>query len=811
MRFDGIYIGRVVGNNDPEKLGRTQVRVPQVYGPPGDEGVSDSDIPWAIPSGFPNGSTRSSGGFAWVPEIGDQVVVQFLDGDPEMPVYTYAMATREHAKAMPTIRYLPSGAPVNEKRRAAYGHEEITTPNRVQNKTTGGVGYALVDGPDRESPDVSANGTPPNTLPNGNTLSTINTISIWGWEMNRLKNANGSRYPNIVIDKSDNQEFALGGISHPPVFIPETGAIDSYGTLGASLNPGSSAEFLSRKFPGEYFPTSYSDYVRYLSSSSRSERARLLNRYRNLRVRVNVVDAAGSTRTSAAFPIVDIGPKDGLENRVDLTLGAWLTIAKPSEITGDKVLWGDDREANKNYKVSAEIYYGDPKPDTDPAVRYTAPERENHVKTGTGERSEISLTAGENADLTITGKPSRDELVKAHKAVAENPNLTDFQKQKFSEMLEAQMQDGPQGSTGDAGDAGTAGSVQSSGGDDDSAAQTKAVLFTNKSSMSLFDKRGTALSQTFKSKMEYAPHHWLLGQRVEFQAAMADNALDAVDDITNTYHGNVFDEAMSEEGFLGFTAAMRMKLWAKGVVEMVSNRQLGLASRSLDIEARVAATVSTPAYTLQGYTRGGLLRVDSVSAEEGAAPTGAESYVATGNMYVAAMRQRFRDAWTVDGMALAARFNLKTHHTKASQTITREAANAIADAATSAWSASAKAVTIGRAATEGGAVEAATVEVTSTESIGTSTKAMTVAASTTMGITVGTVLTVGANSITVTGADSFTCVVGGTTLAVSGAGVSITGNVTVTGDVVANGVSLLTHLHGGVDSGTDVTKPPIPA
>ena len=311
--------------------------------------------------------------------------------------------------------------------------------------------------------------------------------------------------------------------------------------------------------------------------------------------------------------------------------------------------------------------------------------------------------------------------------------------------------------------------------------------------------------------MEYAPHHWLLGQRVELQAAMADNTLDAADDIADTYHGNVFDEAMSEDGFFGVTAAMRMKMWAKGVLEMVSNRQLGLASRSLDIEARVAATMSTPAYTLQGYARGGLLRIDSVSAEEGAAPTGAESYVATGNMYVAAMRQRFRDTWTVDGIALAARFNLKTHHTKASQTITREAANAIADAATSAWSASAKAVTIGRATTEGGAVEAATVEVTSTESIGTSTKAMTVAASTTMGITVGTVLTVGANSITVTGADSFTCVVGGTTLAVSGAGVSITGNVTVTGDVVANGVSLLTHLHGGVDSGSDTTMPPIPA
>jgi hypothetical protein len=40
------------------------------------------------------------------------------------------------------------------------------------------------------------------------------------------------------------------------------------------------------------------------------------------------------------------------------------------------------------------------------------------------------------------------------------------------------------------------------------------------------------------------------------------------------------------------------------------------------------------------------------------------------------------------------------------------------------------------------------------------------------------------------------------------AGININGNVTVSGDVVASGISLVNHVHGGVESGGSTTSTP---
>ncbi len=90
----GIYAGTVQDNGDPLKMGRLRCRVPAIYGTvTGNEAdgssISDTDLPWALPIGLPAGGTNDSGMVGWLPDVGDHVYVQFLDGEPEKPLWTW--------------------------------------------------------------------------------------------------------------------------------------------------------------------------------------------------------------------------------------------------------------------------------------------------------------------------------------------------------------------------------------------------------------------------------------------------------------------------------------------------------------------------------------------------------------------------------------------------------------------------------------------------------------------------------------------------------------------------------------------------
>ena len=93
--FPGIYSGRVVDNDDPNKVGRVSVAVPAVYGD------ASSIAPWARPC-FPFG-------FFYTPEVGDNVWVLFEGGDPNYPVwmgvwYADGKAPQEASKTSRVIR-----------------------------------------------------------------------------------------------------------------------------------------------------------------------------------------------------------------------------------------------------------------------------------------------------------------------------------------------------------------------------------------------------------------------------------------------------------------------------------------------------------------------------------------------------------------------------------------------------------------------------------------------------------------------------------------------------------------------------------
>lgn len=69
-----------------------------------------------------------------------------------------------------------------------------------------------------------------------------------------------------------------------------------------------------------------------------------------------------------------------------------------------------------------------------------------------------------------------------------------------------------------------------------------------------------------------------------------------------------------------------------------------------------------------------------------------------------------------------------------------------------------------------------------------------------------TTTTIKIGSATFTFSDSgLNISVGGTTIAINGSGITVSG-----GDVVANSVSLETHVHSGVQPGTGVSGPPVP-
>lgn len=128
MQYLGSYAGLVETNHDPEQLGRLKVRVPHVYGAIGGVygAISTDNLPWALPTGVPNGGSNASGGGSWLPEPGDQVLVRFLDGEPEKPVWEWFVQTTGQAKNFKLHHYAKAAnGTVGKPKRSAwtrYGH-----------------------------------------------------------------------------------------------------------------------------------------------------------------------------------------------------------------------------------------------------------------------------------------------------------------------------------------------------------------------------------------------------------------------------------------------------------------------------------------------------------------------------------------------------------------------------------------------------------------------------------------------------------------------------------------------------------------
>lgn len=143
MDLVGIFGGTVESNQDPEQIGRLKVRVPHVYGSLGDQtgSITTNNLPWALSAGLPSGFTANSGGCTWLPDVGDQVLVQFLDGEPEKPVWTWFTQTPSAAENFPLYQYGADGAP-STGAWTRYGHSVQFTESTLSAVTA--EGYQLV-------------------------------------------------------------------------------------------------------------------------------------------------------------------------------------------------------------------------------------------------------------------------------------------------------------------------------------------------------------------------------------------------------------------------------------------------------------------------------------------------------------------------------------------------------------------------------------------------------------------------------------------------------------------------------------------
>ena len=76
-KLTAMYVGTIVSNKDPDKLGRVKVRI---------AGLVEPESAWAHPLGWPGAGGKQRGTFD-VPPEGADVGVFFHMGDPDHPYY----------------------------------------------------------------------------------------------------------------------------------------------------------------------------------------------------------------------------------------------------------------------------------------------------------------------------------------------------------------------------------------------------------------------------------------------------------------------------------------------------------------------------------------------------------------------------------------------------------------------------------------------------------------------------------------------------------------------------------------------------
>lgn len=331
-------MGRVV-NRDGDSLwplGRVQVRVPHVYGTANEaDGISDADLPWAIPFGMPNGATTKVGGMSWVPDKGAQVAVMFLDGDPDQPMYTPTMQPLENAAENPVHAINSYGQREDGLIITNNGHVTAYRPGEVTTTTKNGTGVLMIDKPSRK---IVLGAAP---APNA---------------------AGDEALPSLpgLDDGSAASEEKLGQVNGAKATKIEAGQIASLTGVevkdkdwSASLSYERAGQLLDDKFIGtESYLGPYPKNSNELADHPYA--AEIGQQYKQLFVR-----AGNDNVTGTAVPVTHL--TDGPPDQVGLSPAVYESLKVTTQSSGEEPVASDPNEG-----FVAHVTYGRPKPDSSP-------------------------------------------------------------------------------------------------------------------------------------------------------------------------------------------------------------------------------------------------------------------------------------------------------------------------------------------------------------------------------------------------------------------------------------------------------------
>jgi uncharacterized protein involved in type VI secretion and phage assembly len=85
--YYGKYRGKVLVNEDEQKIGRLRVQIPALYG------TGHSSMPWALPC-VPYAGKGV--GLFLIPPIGANVWIEFENGNPDFPIWTGCFWEKQH-------------------------------------------------------------------------------------------------------------------------------------------------------------------------------------------------------------------------------------------------------------------------------------------------------------------------------------------------------------------------------------------------------------------------------------------------------------------------------------------------------------------------------------------------------------------------------------------------------------------------------------------------------------------------------------------------------------------------------------------
>ena len=186
---DRIWVGPVVDNNDPEKLGRCRIKVFSLF-----DDLEDSAVPWAFPvsNGMFAGGPGGMGSIS-IPKIGTIVRVRFSEGNLYSPEFYGIQTINRKMQADISDTYLNSHV-------IAYDEDE-----EMKILYTPGVGLQLF----HKDSHITINPDSSITIEHKDSQSIIELI---GTSINITANSTINITSNSLI-KGESSEVAMNGTS----------------------------------------------------------------------------------------------------------------------------------------------------------------------------------------------------------------------------------------------------------------------------------------------------------------------------------------------------------------------------------------------------------------------------------------------------------------------------------------------------------------------------------------------------------------------------------------------------------------------